>query len=102
MTQLMPTDIRQVISVVMDPEIGINIVDLGLVYGVDVNPDGNVYILMTFTSPTCPFSDQIISQITELVENIDDVVSVEIEITFDPPWSQSLMSEEAQLQSGLL
>jgi len=101
-TKLLPADIHRILSIIIDPEIGINIVDLGLIYAVDVNVEGNVYILLTFTSPACPFADEIMGQITDLLENIEGVKNVDIDITFQPAWSQNMMSEAALLESGLL
>jgi len=101
METLTPSDIRRILSVVIDPEIGHNIVDLGLIYGIHVQPNGNVYILLTFTSPTCPFADIILNQIRDLLESVEGVGDVEIEITFDPAWNTSMMSEEIQVDTGL-
>jgi len=95
-------DIKKIISVVIDPEMNVNIVDLGLIYGINIDKNNNVYILITFTSPTCPFADQIISQIQSLLDNLDFVNQVEIDITFEPAWNQSMINEDILLEMGLL
>lgn len=91
-----------VLKTVIDPEISINIYDLGLIYGIDIKEEGSVYILMTFTSFLCPFADIIMRQVEEGVQGIEGVIDLDIEITYDPPWSKDMMSEEAQLEANLL
>lgn len=85
-----------------DPEIPVNIYDLGMIYDVDVDEGNNVTIEMTFTSPACPAADFILMDVQMKVESIEEVNSVNLNLTFDPPWDQSMMSEEALLELGML
>lgn len=87
---------------IYDPEILTNIYDLGLIYGVDVNDQGKAYILMTFTSPNCPAIQMIPDEIKEELQKLDFVEETEIEITWEPAWSESMMTEEARLEAGIL
>jgi len=95
-------EVIQILKTVFDPEMGFNVYDLGLIYGLDVNSQGEVYILMTFTSPTCPFAEALIEEIKTKVENLAWAKHCTVEVTFDPPWNTNLMSEEALLAVGLL
>ena len=90
------------IKTVYDPEIPVDIYELGLIYDVFVNEDSDVKILMTLTSPNCPVAETLPLEVEEKVKSLNDVKSAEVEITFDPPWSQDLMSEEAKLELGML
>jgi probable FeS assembly SUF system protein SufT len=89
-----------------DPEIPINIVDLGLIYECDVNPNADgtrtVRVRMTLTAPGCGMGDVLVQDVREKVEVIPTVTSTDIELVFDPPWDQSMMSEAARLQTGML
>ncbi len=87
---------------VYDPEIPVNVYDLGLIYDVDIDPENNVNIQITFTSPTCPMSDFILMDMQMKLESIPEVKRVSIDLTFDPPWDRSMMSEEAMLELGLM
>jgi len=84
---------------VYDPEIPVNIYDLGLVYNVDVDGD-NANILMTLTAPGCPVIDILIDDVTQAAKAVEGVENVNVELTFDPPWDKSMMSEEARLELG--
>lgn len=95
-------DIIYTLKNVYDPEIPINIYDLGLVYEIDVEPDGKVTIEMTFTAPTCPMADFILSQVNSEVKKVKGVTEVEVILTFDPPWDREMISEEALLEMGML
>ena len=95
-------EIVKVIKTVYDPEIPVNIYDLGLIYKVDVDDDKNVIIDMTFTAPNCPAADFIIEDVQQKVESINGVKSVRIDLVFEPEWSKDMMSEEAKLELGLL
>jgi metal-sulfur cluster biosynthetic enzyme len=95
-------EVISLLKTVFDPEMGFNVYDLGLIYGIDVNSQGEVYILMTFTSPTCPFAETILEEIKTKVENLSWVKKCTLEVTFDPPWNTNMMSEEALLAAGLL
>ena len=85
-----------------DPEISIDIYNLGLIYDVFVNEDSDVKILMTLTTPNCPVAESLPMEVEEKVKSLDEVKTAEVEITFDPPWTQDLMSEEAKLELGML
>ncbi len=94
--------IVRVIKTIFDPEIPVDIYELGLIYDVFVNEDYEVKILMTLTTPNCPVAETLPMEVEEKVKSIDEVKSAEVEITFDPPWNQDLMSEEAKLELGML
>ncbi len=94
--------IVKVLKTIFDPEIPVDIYELGLIYDVFVNENREVKILMTLTSPNCPVAETLPLEIQEKVASIDMVKEVEIELTFDPPWSKDLMSEEAKLELGML
>ena len=94
--------IVRVLKTVYDPEIPVDIYELGLIYDVFVNEDFDVKILMTLTSPNCPVAETLPLEVEEKVRSINEVKDAEVEITFDPPWSQDLMSEEAKLELGML
>jgi FeS assembly SUF system protein len=87
---------------VYDPEIPVNIYDLGMIYDVDIDEETNVAIEMTFTSPGCPAADFILMDVQMKVESIPEAGKVEIRLTFDPPWDRSMMSEEALLELGMM
>ncbi|MEX0617135.1 MAG: iron-sulfur cluster assembly protein [Candidatus Woykebacteria bacterium] len=87
---------------VLDPELHINIVDLGLIYNVKTQKDGVVSILMTLTFPGCPLGAVIHKEINEKVGSLAEVKKVDLKITFDPPWDLSKVSEEAKLQLGIM
>ncbi len=87
---------------VYDPEIPVNIYDLGLIYDVDIDDGNNVTIEMTFTSPSCPAADFILMDVQMKIESIPEVNNVDLNLTFDPPWDQSMMSEEALLELGFM
>lgn len=94
--------IVRVIKTIYDPEIPVDIYELGLIYDVFVNEDHEIKILMTLTTPNCPVAETLPKEVEDKVKSIKDVKDAEVEITFDPPWSQDLMSEEAKLELGLL
>ena len=87
---------------IFDPEIPVDIYELGLIYDVFVNEDYEVKILMTLTSPNCPVAESLPLEVEEKIRSIDEVKTAEVEITFDPPWTKDLMSEEAKLELGFL
>jgi FeS assembly SUF system protein len=93
-------DIIEVLKEVYDPEIPVNIYDLGLVYSIEVDEDNTANILMTLTAPGCPVADMIIQNVYENVITVDGVVEVNVELTFEPSWDKSMMSEEAKLELG--
>ena len=90
------------LKTIFDPEIPVDIYELGLIYDVLVNEDFEVKILMTLTTPNCPVAESLPKEVEEKVKSLDEVKSAEVEITFDPPWTQDLMSEEAKLELGML
>ncbi len=85
---------------VYDPEIPVNIYDLGLIYELNINKEHEVYIKMTFTAPNCPMADEVIGEVKHSVEDTPGVKSCEIELTFDPVWDRSMLSDEARVALG--
>lgn len=96
-----PETIREVLKEVYDPELHYNIVDLGLVYDIDVDGEGKVHILCTLTTPACPIGPLIIDQIQENVNLVPGVRDVDVELTFDPLWDPTKMSDEARADLGI-
>jgi FeS assembly SUF system protein len=94
--------IIEVIKTIYDPEIPVDIYELGLIYDVLVNEDNDAKILMTLTSPNCPVAETLPVEVEEKIKVIPEIKSAEVEITFDPPWTKDLMSEEAKLELGFL
>ena len=90
------------LKLIFDPEIPVDIYELGLIYDVFVNEDNEVKILMTLTTPNCPVAETLPQEVEEKIKSLDDVKTAEVEITFDPPWTKDLMSEEAKLELGFL
>ena len=101
-TSALGEKIVKVLKTIYDPEIPVDIYELGLIYDVMVNEDYHVKILMTLTSPNCPVAETLPVEVEEKIKSIDEIKDAEVEITFDPPWSQELMSEEAKLELGML
>ena len=95
-------EIVKMLRTVYDPEIPVNIYDLGLIYNVEVDNGRNVEIDMTFTAPNCPAADFIIEDVRQKVSSIDGVRNAQINIVFEPEWNKDMMSEEAKLELGLL
>ncbi|MEZ5103689.1 MAG: iron-sulfur cluster assembly protein [Draconibacterium sp.] len=85
---------------VYDPEIPVNIYDLGLIYNVDIDENNNANILMTLTAPGCPVIDVLIDDVTLAAKSVEGIESVNVDLTFEPPWDKSMMSEEARLELG--
>ncbi len=94
--------IIQAIKEVYDPEIPVDVYELGLIYEVNVLPMNNVEIIMTLTSPSCPSAEQIPGEIHEKVKKVEGVKDVHVELTFDPPYTTDMMSEAAKLELGFL
>ena len=92
----------QAIKSVYDPEIPVDVYELGLIYEVNLYPVNNVYVLMTLTSPSCPSAEFIPGEIERNIKDIEGIGDVKVEITFDPPYSQDMMSEAAKLELGFL
>ena len=101
-TQDLGEKIVKELKSIFDPEIPVNIYELGLIYDVFINEDNDVKILMTLTSPNCPVAESLPKEVEEKIRSIDEVKKAEVEITFDPPWTKDLMSEEAKLELGFL
>ena len=95
-------EIVKMLRTVYDPEIPVNVYDLGLIYGVEVSDEGAVKILMTLTAPGCPAADFILEDVRIKTESVKGVSRVDIELTFDPPWSADMMSDEAKLELGFM
>ena len=85
---------------VYDPEIPVNVYDLGLIYSVDVDENNNANIVMTLTAPGCPMVDILVNDVTQAARTVEGIKNVNIDLTFDPPWNKSMMSEEARLELG--
>lgn len=96
------TDIVKTLKNIHDPEIPVNIYDLGLIYDIDVDESRKVTITLTLTAPNCPMADQLIEEVEEKVSKIEGVTGSVIKLTFDPPWDKSRMSDEAMLELGFL
>ncbi|MCI5876699.1 MAG: iron-sulfur cluster assembly protein [Prevotella sp.] len=92
--------IVDVLKTVYDPEIPVDIWNLGMIYKIDVKDDGTVDIDMTFTAPSCPAADFILEDVRTKVESIDDVKAANVNLVFEPAWDQSMMSEEARVELG--
>lgn len=104
MTQEEKTKIEErivdVLKTVYDPEIPVNIYDLGLIYRVEVNDEGIVDIDMTFTAPSCPAADFILEDVRQKVDNIEGVKSANVNLVFEPEWDKSMMTDEARVELG--
>ncbi|MEA4885129.1 Fe-S protein maturation auxiliary factor SufT [bioreactor metagenome] len=94
--------IVEILKTVYDPEIPVNIYDLGLIYRIDVNEDASVNLDMTLTAPSCPAADFIMEDVQQKVESVEGVKSVNINLVFEPQWDKDMMSEEAKLELGFL
>lgn len=94
--------IEDALRTVYDPEIPVNVFDLGLVYGIEIAENNSVVVTMTLTAPACPAANEIIFDAESKVRAIDAVNDVRIHLTFDPPWNREMMSEEAKLELGWL
>ena len=92
----------RVLCQIYDPEIPVNIYELGLIYDVQISGDNDVKISMTFTAPNCPVAESLPVEIKEKVEKINGVNKATIDVTWEPPWDKSMMSEEAKLELGFL
>jgi FeS assembly SUF system protein len=85
---------------VYDPEIPVNVYDLGLIYNVDVDENNSANIVMTLTAPGCPVVDILVDDITQAAQSVEGIETVNVDLTFEPPWDKSMMSEEARLELG--
>jgi FeS assembly SUF system protein len=94
--------IIRVVKTIYDPEIPVDIYELGLIYDVFVSEENNAKILMTLTSPNCPVAESLPREVEDKVKTLKEINDCEVEITFDPTWTQEMMSEEAKLELGML
>ncbi|WP_431211139.1 DUF59 domain-containing protein [Puia sp. P3] len=94
--------IEDALRTVFDPEIPVNIFDLGLVYEIRINDGGKIKITMTLTAPACPVAGEIVQDVQQKVEGIEGVMDCHVQLTFDPPWTKEMMTEEAKLELGFL
>jgi len=101
-SQTQTADVIAALRTVHDPEIPVNIYDLGLIYRIELKPRGSVEIDMTLTAPGCPVAGDILNWVQNAVSSIDGIEKVKVNLVFDPPWDQSKMSEEAKLELGLM
>jgi FeS assembly SUF system protein len=101
-TDVLRDKVIEIIKTIYDPEIPVNIYDLGLIYRVDILPINNVQITMTLTAPSCPAAQSLPIEVDQKVREIDGINDVHVVVTWDPPWDKSMMSEEAQLELGWL
>ena len=93
-------DVITAIKQVYDPEIPVNIYDLGLIYELVIDKAHEVFIKMTFTAPTCPMADQVLEEVKAAVSDVPGISKCNVELVFEPPWDQSMLSEEARLELG--
>jgi FeS assembly SUF system protein len=96
------TEIVKVLKTVFDPEIPVNVYDLGLIYEIDVKENRDVLIRMTLTAPNCPLADDVVRDVRDKVLTVAGVAEVEVVLTWEPPWTKEMMTEEAMLELGLL
>lgn len=95
-------NVVRVLKTIFDPEIPVDIYELGLIYDVNVNVDNNIQVIMTLTAPNCPAAESLPAEVEQKLKAIEGVNEVKVEITFDPPWDQEMMSEAAKLELGFL
>lgn len=98
----MKEKVIEVLNSIYDPEIPVNIWELGFIYKLEVNKNNDVYILMTLTAPNCPVAESLPMEVKTKVAMIPGVNKVEVEVTFDPPWEMDMMTEAAKLELGLI
>lgn len=101
-TEALKTEIIARLKTIYDPEIPVDIYELGLIYEINVDLYGHVQITMTLTSPNCPSAEEIPQEVETKVKELEQVKELKVSLTFDPPWDKDMMSEEAQLELGFL
>jgi FeS assembly SUF system protein len=101
-TEQLEKDVIEMIRTCYDPEIPVNIYELGLIYEITINEENDVHVLMTLTSPSCPVAETLPPDVEAKIATVEGVKSAKVEITFEPTWDQSMMSEEAKLELGFL
>ncbi len=94
--------IISILKTCFDPEIPVDIWELGLIYDLKIDDEGNVYIKMTLTTPNCPVAESLPQEVKEKIKSVNDVKDLYLDLTFDPPWTMQMMSEEAKLELGFL
>ena len=94
--------IIEALKTIYDPEIPVNIYDLGLIYEVKANEDGSAWVEMTLTSPNCPVAESLPVEVEQMVVTVEGIERAKVEITFEPPWDKDMMSEEAKYELGML
>jgi FeS assembly SUF system protein len=102
MEESLKNKVENLLRTIYDPEIPVNIVELGLVYNVEIKQDDQVFITMTLTAPACPVAGEIVLEVQSKVKEIDGVSDAHVQLTFDPPWNKEMMSEEARLELGFM
>jgi len=100
--KLLGNEIIRVLKTIYDPEIPVDVYELGLIYDVNINDDYSVNILMTLTTPNCPVAESLPQEIEDKVAGIEAVKKASVDITFEPPWTKDMLSEEAMLELGML
>ena len=95
-------EIVDVLKNIYDPEIPLNIYDLGLIYNIGIENNNSVIITMTLTAPNCPVADSLVEEVRQSIANLGGVARADVNLVFDPPWDQSMLSEEAMLELGML
>jgi len=100
--KILKEKIIEILKTIYDPEIPVNIYDLGLIYSLNIEDDGIVNIIMTLTAPNCPIADQILDEIKYKLEKLEEIKEVKIKLTFSPPWDPSRLSDEGKLELGML
>jgi len=99
---LLRDQVEEALRTVHDPEIPVNVYDLGLIYKINILPEDHVQVYMTLTAPACPVADQVLQDVENAIKAIPDVKTAEVRLTFEPPWDKSMMSDEARLELGWL
>jgi FeS assembly SUF system protein len=99
---LLESQVIDQLKTVYDPEIPINIYELGLIYKIDISDDFVVHILMTLTTPNCPVAESLPEEVRDKVKSIQGLKDIDLELTFEPPWSMDMLSEEAKLELGII
>lgn len=101
-TRAKENEIIEALKTIFDPEIPVDIYELGLIYEVKVHEDGNAFVTMTLTSPSCPVAESLPAEVEQKTAKVEGIKTAKVELVFDPPWSQDMMSEEAKLELGFL
>lgn len=100
--EILEKEVVRILKTIFDPEIPVDIYELGLIYEVKIDEENNAYIKMTLTSPACPVAESLPGEVEQKIAGIKDINKVKIDLVFDPPWDQDMMTEEAKLTLGFL